>query len=175
MKSIRFRFLAAALAVMMSAAIAKSQTADSAPPPPPPPAAPGPMHGPDMFGMGHPLLHFYAKELGITEDQKVAMKAILQKEHAAMHPLMQQMHQLDEQLKTYVEGTYDAAKVQSLVSAQSQTLVQMKVEEARIHNELYQMLTPDQQAKLKELEAQREARMQQRMQNAPPSDSQQEQ
>ena len=29
------------------------------------------------------------------------------------------------------------------------------------------MLTPEQQAKLKELEANREARMQQRMQNAP--------
>ncbi len=173
MKSIRFRFLAAALAVMMGAAIAKSQTADSAPPPPPA-AAPGPMHGPDMFGMGHPVLRFYAKELGITDDQKVAMKAVLQKEHAAMHPLMQQMHQLDEQLKTYVEGTYDATKVQALVSAQAQTLVDMKVQEARVHNELYQMLTPDQQAKLKELEAQHEARMQQRMQNAPANDSQEQ-
>lgn len=173
MKSIRFRFLAAALAVMLGAAIARSQTADSTPPPPA--TAPEPMHGPGMFGMGHPMLRFYAKELGITDDQKAAMKAVLQKEHATMHPLMQQMHQLDEQLKPYEQGTYDAAKVQALVSAQSQTLVQMKIEEARIHNELYQMLTPDQQAKLKELEAQHEARMQQRMQNAPASDSQEEQ
>lgn len=166
MKTIRLRFLVAALAVMLGAAIAKSQTTDSAPPP-------HPMHGPGMFGMDHHLLDFYAKMLDITDAQKTQMKATLQKEHSTIKPLMQQMHQLDEQLKTYVEGTFDETKVQSLVSAQSQTLVQLKVQEARIHNELYQMLTPDQQAKLKEFEANREQRMQQHMQSAPPSDSQQ--
>ena len=91
------------------------------------------------------------------------MKAVLQKEKPTMTPLMQQMHQLESQLKQYEEGTYDAAKVQTLVSQQSQSLVQMKVNEARIHNELFQLLTPDQQTKMKEFEANREARMQQRM------------
>jgi Spy/CpxP family protein refolding chaperone len=43
------------------------------------------------------------------------------------------------------------------------------VEQTRIHNELYQMLTPDQQSKLKEFEANRASRMQQRMENAPPA------
>jgi protein CpxP len=167
MKSILNRFLVAALAVTLGGAIAKSQTADAAPPPP--------MHG----GMGHEMgmeghvLGFYAKELGITDDQKTQMKATLQKEHATLKPLMTQMHQMDKQLKQYEEGTYDAAKVQALVTQQSQTLVQLKVEETRIHNELYQMLTSDQQAKLKEIEANREARMQQHMQNgtsAPPEE-----
>ena len=79
-----------------------------------------------------------------------------------MKPLMQQMHQLDEQLQPYVEGTYDDAKVQALVTQQAQTLVQFKVEETRIHNELYQLLTPDQQAKLKEIRGRSQARMQQR-------------
>jgi Spy/CpxP family protein refolding chaperone len=45
--------------------------------------------------------------------------------------------------------------------------VQLKVEETRIHNELFQLLTPDQQSKLKEFEANRAARMQQHTQNAP--------
>jgi Spy/CpxP family protein refolding chaperone len=168
MKSIRFRFLAAALAVTLGAAIAKSQTADSTPPPPP-------MHGPGMMGIDHHMIEFYSKMLEITDAQKTQMKATLQKEHATMHPLMQQMHQLDTQLKQYVEGTYDPVKVQALVSQQAQTLVQLKVEETRIHNELYQQLTPDQQAKLKEFEANRQARMQQRMQqpNGAPSDEQQ--
>jgi Spy/CpxP family protein refolding chaperone len=157
MKLIRFRLLVAATAVLLGSVIARSQTADAAPPPPP-------MHGPG-FGMGGHMLGFYVKELGITDDQKEQMKAVLQKEHATIKPLMQQMHQMDEQLKQYEEGTYNAAKVQALVSQQSQTLVQLRVEESRIHNELYQMLTPDQQSKLKEIEANREARMQQRMQN----------
>lgn len=159
MKSIRYRFLVAAIAVMLGSAIAKSQTAETAPPPPP-------MHGAGMGMEGH-MLGFYVKALGITDDQKTQMKAVLQKEHATMKPLMTQVHQLDSQLKQYEEGTYDAAKVQALVAAQAQTLVQLKVNESRIHNELYSMLTSDQQAKLKEIEANREARMQQHMNAAP--------
>ena len=58
---------------------------------------------------------------------------------------------------------------QALVTQQAQTLVQLKVQETRIHNELFQLLTTDQQAKMKEFEANREARIQQRMQNAPPA------
>jgi Spy/CpxP family protein refolding chaperone len=158
MKSIRFRFLAATLAVMLAAAIGQSQTADTAAPPP--------------FGMMGHMLGFYAKELDVTDAQRTQMKSVLQKEHATMHPLMEQMRQLDSQLKQYEEGTYDAVKVQALVAQQSQTLVQLKVEESRIHNELYQLLTPDQQAKLKEIEANREARMQQHTQAPPASDSQ---
>jgi periplasmic protein CpxP/Spy len=167
MKSIRFRFFVAALAVMLGAAIANSQTADSTPPA-------RPMHGPGMFGMDHHMIQFYIRALGITDEQQTQMKTALHQERATMKPLMQQMHQLDQQLKPYVQGSYDATKVQALVSAQAQTLVQLKVEEARVHNELYQMLTPDQQAKLKEIQAERDARMQQRMQqqSAPTSDSQ---
>jgi Spy/CpxP family protein refolding chaperone len=155
MKSIRFRFLVAALAVMLGAAIAKSQTADSTPPPP--------MHGHE-FGMEGHMFGFYAKYLEVTDAQKAQMKAVMQKEHATMKPLHQQARQLDQQLKQYVEGTYDDAKVQALVAQQAQTLVQLKVQETRIHNELYQLLTPDQQAKLKEFEANREAHMQKHMQ-----------
>lgn len=125
--------------------------------------------------MDHHMIQFYIKALGITDDQQTQMKAALQKERTTMKPLMQQMHQLDEHLQPYVEGTYDATKVQALVTQQEQTLVQLKVEEARIHNDLYQLLTPDQQSKLKEIQAERQVRMQQRMeqQNAPSPESQQ--
>ncbi len=82
------------------------------------------------------------------------MKAVLQKEHAAMKPQMQQLHQMQQQLKQYEEGTYDEAKVQALVAQQAQTLVQLKVQETRIHNELFQLLTADQQAKMKAVRGQ---------------------
>jgi Spy/CpxP family protein refolding chaperone len=156
MKSIRFRLLVAALAVTLGSALAHSQSTDTTPPPP--------RHG-HGFGMAGHEIGFYVKVLGITDDQKTQMKAVLQKEHPTMKPLMQQMHQLNSQLKQYEEGTFDAAKVQTLVAAQSQTLVQIKVNEARIHSELYQLLTSDQQAKLKELQAARQAKMHQHAQN----------
>jgi Spy/CpxP family protein refolding chaperone len=160
MTSLRFRFLVAALAVTLGAAIGKAQTAESAAPAPPPP-----MHGPG-FGVDHHIVGFYAKVLGITDEQQTQMKSVLQKERGTIQPLREQERQLDQQLHQFAEGTYDAAKVGALVAQQSQTLVQLKVEETRIHNELYQLLTPEQQAKLKEFEAGRKARMQQRFQNA---------
>jgi Spy/CpxP family protein refolding chaperone len=167
MKSLRLRFLVAALAVLLGGAIAKSQTTDTAPANPP-----AHKHG---FGPEGHLLGFYVKYLGISDAQKAQMKTVLQKERATMHPLMQQEHQLDQQLKQYEEGTYDEAKVQALVSQQAQTLVQLKVEQSRIHSELYQLLTPDQQAKLQQFEANHAARMQQHMQSQPASDTQNEQ
>ena len=159
MKSIRLRFLVAALAVLLGNAIAKSQTADA----PPPPS----MHGHEFGIEGH-MMGFFAKYLDVTDDQKAQMKAVMQKERPTMKPLMQQLHQMDAQLKQYEEGTYDAAKVQAVVAQQAQTFVQLKVEEARIHSELFQLLTPDQQSKMKEFEANREARMQKHMQDATP-------
>jgi Spy/CpxP family protein refolding chaperone len=161
MKSIRFRLIIAALAVTLGAALAKSQTADPAT------SAPTPQRHGHEFGMDHHMMEFYAKYLNVTDAQKADMKAVLHKEHATLKPLMQQMHLLEQQLKQYEEGTYDDAKVQTLVAQQAQTLVQLKVQETRIHNELFQMLTPDQQAKLKEFEANQEARRQQHMNSMP--------
>lgn len=158
MKSIRFRFLVAALAVLLGSALANSQTAD----------APPPMRGHE-FAMGGRMMGFFARYLDLTDAQKTSMKAVLEKERPILKPLMEQLHQMDAQLKQYEEGTYDEAKVQPLVAQQAQTMVQLKVQETRIHNELFQLLTPDQQTKMKEFEANREARMQQHMQEAPPT------
>jgi len=45
--------------------------------------------------------------------------------------------------------------------------VELAVQRTRIHNELFQLLTTDQQNKMKEIEANRETRMQKHMQDAP--------
>ena len=160
MKSIRYRLLIAAMAVMLGSVIAQSQTATDTPPPA--------MHGHES-GMHEHMMGFFSKALNLTDDQKTQMKAIMQKEHPAMKPLMQQQHQIDQQLRQYVEGPFDAAKVQALATQKSQIQAQLTVAETRVHNQMYQLLTPDQQTKLKELEANHEARMQKHMQEAPPA------
>lgn len=158
MKSFRFRLLTAALAVLMGSVIARSQTADASPP----------MHDHE-FGMHGHRMGFFAKQLNLTDEQKTQMKAVMQKEHPAMKPLFQQQHQIDQQLRQYVEGTFDQAKVQALAAQKAQIQAQMTVAETRIHNELYQLLTSDQQSQLKQMQANREARMQKRMQREPAS------
>jgi len=164
MKSIRFRLLIAALAVLMGSAIARSQTADAAPTPP--------MHG-HHFGMDDHMMGFFmgffAKQLNLTDEQKTQMKAVMQKEHPAMKPLMQQQHQIERELRQYVEGTYDEPKVRALATQKAQVDVELTVAQTRVHNELYQLLTTDQQAQLKEMEAKHEARMQEHMKQAPPA------
>jgi len=156
MKSTHLRFLIAALAILLGTALANAQTSADAPP----------MRGPE-FGMG-PHMGFLARELNLTDDQEAQMKAIMEKEHPTIKPLIQQERQIERQLRQYVEGTYDAAKVRALATQKAQLEVELTVQQTRIHNEMFQLLTSDQQAKAKELEATREARMQQHMQDEPP-------
>jgi protein CpxP len=164
MKSIHFRLLIAALAVLMGSAIAKSQTADATPPPPA-------MHGHE-FGMGHMgmdghMMGFFARKLNLTDDQKTQMHSIMEKEHPAMKALHEQERQVELQLRQYVEGTYDEAKVQAIAAQKAQIEVQLTVAETRVHNEMYQILTADQKAQLKQMQADHEARMQQHMNHEP--------
>jgi Spy/CpxP family protein refolding chaperone len=152
MKNIRFRLLIAATAVLLATSLANSQTASDAQPA-------VAVHGPE-FGMGH-MIQFFTKYLDLTDAQQTQAKSILEKEKPVLKPLMEQMRQFDQQLHPYAEGTYDEAKVRTLAAQQAQVETELTVQKTRIHNELFQILTPDQQAKLKEFEANREARMQQ--------------
>jgi Spy/CpxP family protein refolding chaperone len=161
MRSIRFRLLVAATAVLLGTAIAKSQTADA--------PAPPPMHG-HGFAMGEHMLGFYADMLNLSDAQRAQMKTVLQKEHPAIKPLMQQSRQIEKQLHQYAEGTYDEAKVRALAAQKAQVETELTVQRTRIHNEMFQLLTSDQQAKMKEVEANHEARMaraHKHMQDAP--------
>jgi len=168
MKSFRFRLLVAAMAVLLGSSIANSQTtADTTP------AAPSHEHSYAMHRMHGHEMEFFGKALNLTDDQKTQMKAIMQKERPTMKPLMQQQHQIDQQLRQYVEGTYDDAKVRALAAQKSQVETELTVAHTRIHNQMYQLLTPDQQSKLKEMEANHEARMQKHMQEAAPAPSEQ--
>src|SRR5579859_2242374 len=162
MKSFRNRLLIAALTVAMGSVMARSQTTDAAAPPPPP------AHG-HAYGMHEHMMGFFAQKLNLTDEQKTQMKAIMQKEHPAMKPLFQQQHQIDQQLRQYVEGPFDEAKVQALAAQKAQIQAQLTVAETRIHNQLYALLTPDQQSQMKEMEAKHEARMQERMNRQAPA------
>jgi periplasmic protein CpxP/Spy len=159
MKLIRSRLLIAALAVLFASVMARSQTAD---------APPTPMHGHEFGGhMGH-MMEFFADYLNLSDAQQAQMKSILEKEHATLKPLMQQIHQARQQLRQYEQGAFDEAKVRALAAQQTQTMVELAVQHTRIHSELFQLLTPDQQAKMKEFEANRDARWQKHMHSEAP-------
>ena len=166
MRLIRSRLLIAALAVLFASVIARSQTADT-------PAPPMHHHEYAMGGhMGH-MMEFFADYLDLSDAQQAQMKAVLQKEHGTIKPLMQQMHQTEAQLRQYELGAYDEAKVRTLAAQQAQTQIELTVQKARIHSELFQLLTPEQQTKMKEFVAKREARWQKHMESKAPAASEQ--
>jgi Spy/CpxP family protein refolding chaperone len=152
MKSIRFRLLIAAMAILLGTVVAQSQTAAEAPAPPP-------MHGHGHWGHGGDMMGFFADYLS----------TIMQKEHASMKPLMQQMRQTHEALRQYEQGTFDEAKVRTIAAQQAQLEVEFTVAKTRIHNEMFQLLTPEQQTKMKEMQARHEARMAKHTHQTPPA------
>lgn len=164
MKS-NFRLLTAVMIVLLGSAFAQPQDADAA-------AAP-PMHS-HSWGRGDHMMGFFADYLNLTDAQQAEMKTIMQKEHAAMKPLMQQMRQTQMSLKQYEQGAFDEAKVRTIAAQKASAEVEMTVSRTRIHNELFQVLTPEQQTKMKEMQARHEARMAKHMHQAAPATTDQQ-
>lgn len=158
MKSTRTRVLVIGAAVVLAVAAALAQG----------------MHGRGGPGGFEHLLGFYSDYLDLTTAQQDQIKAIMQKEKPTLAPLMQQMKQFHTQMNQLEQsGTFDEAKVRALATQQSQTMIELAVQHARIKSEMVQVLTADQKAKLAQFEAKRAQRMQRHMKDMPeppPSD-----
>jgi periplasmic protein CpxP/Spy len=150
MKSTRNRILIIGAAVMLAVAAAIAQ-------------------GPHGFGGPGGEFHRMLKQLDLTSDQHSQVKAIFEKEKPTLQPLMQQIRQNQSAMKALeASGPFDEAKVTALATQNSQTMIQLQVEHERIKSEIIQILTPDQKAKLAQIEANHEARM---SKHAPPPSS----
>jgi len=146
-KSTRIRILSIGAAVLLAATAAIAQG----------------RHG---YGGPGGDFHRLLRQLDLTADQHSQVKAIFEKEMPTLQPLMQQMRQNHSAMKALeASGPFDEAKTRALATQNSQTMIELQVEHARIKSEILQILTPDQKAKLAQIEANRAARM---SQHAPP-------
>ena len=136
----------------------------------------GPMHRHAMRGefMGGREMGFPMRGLNLTGDQHAQMKQIFQNEKPNIKPLMQQELQAHQQMMQLVTsgGSFDAAKATSIASQEAQIHIQLQVEHAKIASQMYQVLSADQKAKVADMMAAHQQRMQQRMQKAPPAENQ---
>ena len=144
MKSTHIRVLTIGAAVLLVAAAAIAQ---------------------GRHGYGGPGgFHHMLKQLDLTSAQQDQVKAIFAKEKPTLQPLMQQMRQNHSAMSALeASGPFDEAKTTALATQNSQTMIQLQVEHARIKAEIMQILTADQKAKLAQMEANREARMSKHM------------
>jgi len=129
------------------------------------------MHGHGMFGGS--MLGFHARALNLTEDQRSQMKSVMAKEKPALKPLFAQLATTRQQVRQLeMSDTFDEAKVREVATQQAQAMTELTVQQARIHSELYQLLTPDQKAKLTQMMQQRQQRIQEHLQQQSPAQSQ---
>jgi len=148
MKSTHIRILTIGVAVLLVAAAAIAEG----------------RHG---YG-GHGGFRHMLKQLDLTSAQQDQVKAIWAKEKPTLQPLMQQMRQNHSAMSALeASGSFDEAKTRALATQNSQTMIQLQVEHARIKSEIVQILTADQKAKLAQMEANREARFSKHTQPPP--------
>jgi Spy/CpxP family protein refolding chaperone len=116
------------------------------------------------FGGGH-MMRFMADYLDLTDAQRAQAKEIMAKEKSTVGPMMKQLGQSHQQLRQLEESaTFDEGKVRALASQNTQLMTDLIVEKARVKNQLFQILTPEQKAKMVKFEDRHAARFKNHMQ-----------
>jgi len=157
----------AVLVLALCGAVAFSQSDETAPPSAPPHHM---HHRGEMFG--GPMFPFFARQLDLTADQQAQMKQIFKNAKPTLHPLMEQeMQSRHAMMQLITSGSFDAAKAQAIAAQESQIHAQIEVQHAQLASQAYQLLTPEQKAKLAEIMAKHQQRMQERMQPHAPADA----
>jgi len=121
-------------------------------------------------GFEHHMLGMMTDYLDLTDAQQAQVKQIFAAEKPTIMPLVQQLHQGRQQLHQLEQSsTFDEAKVRAVASQQAQTLTELTVEKAKVANQIFNILTPDQKAKAQKFLQRREERFQKHFQNAEPN------
>ena len=135
-------------ATSISLATAADDTATTTTPPPPGP------HGWHHHGAGHLL-----SKLNLTDDQKEQIKTIMTNAGPQMKSIHQQMRANSLKLRQAQPTDSNYSSVVTEVSQANGTLhSQMIAQKEEVRASVFKVLTPAQQAQLKTLEAQMQAR-----------------
>jgi Spy/CpxP family protein refolding chaperone len=158
--------IALAFVALVSAALVFAQTQS-------PPASPmgrgmrgmcamgqGPMRGMGgrgpmgrMMGPGGPMgLGIPLRQLGLTDAQREQIRKILESHRAEMQGLMKEAQPVQQALRTAIENN-DANAIQAASTGLASELTKGALLRAKVHAEVFNVLTDEQKAKAKELGA----------------------
>jgi protein CpxP len=122
------------------------------------------------FGRGGPggpggLMPMGFARLDLTDAQKERVKGIMDSHRDEMRALGDKAMKAHQALEAAASAApFDEATVRTKAADVASVDADLAVMRARVFNEVYQLLTPDQQAKLKEFQAERAKREQNRPQ-----------
>lgn len=122
--------------------------------------------GPGMGPGGPGLLGPELRRLGLSEDQRSRVRQIMESHRDEQRALADRARKAHEALREVTESpTFDESAVRARAADVAIVEADMAVARARLYNEVYQILTPEQQTTLKTLQAgrgQRQDRLQER-------------
>ncbi|HEY1306100.1 MAG TPA: periplasmic heavy metal sensor [Vicinamibacterales bacterium] len=123
------------------------------------PGGPGGRGMRGLFG-GLPL-----RELQLTDAQQQQVKDIRSRHQADIRDAMSRLEAARQAQQKAVEAVpADEARITALTQDMVQAQVDVAIQASRVNSEIWSVLTPDQQSKLKDLRAQRQAQAEQRRQ-----------
>jgi periplasmic protein CpxP/Spy len=133
----------------------------------------GPGRGAGPFGPGGPGgrgfgAGFALGQLDLSDAQKQQVRTIVQRHREQSQATMQRMQQaMQAQRAAISQVPVNEAAVRQAAAGLAAVEADMAVEQARLHADVFNVLTVEQQEKAKQLEAQAQSRAQERRQRAP--------
>lgn len=119
--------------------------------------------GPPQAGNHGSHFKKMAKELQLTQQQKQQLKEIFAKNRPQAEPLMKQMRAERRALRALIQAdTIDEPAIRAQSAKVAAVEADLAVQHARVAKEIRAILTPEQIAKEKELQAQRDKKMDER-------------
>jgi Spy/CpxP family protein refolding chaperone len=107
------------------------------------------------------------RQLDLTEQQRAQVRAIFEETHPAMRPLMQQAMQERRMLRRLVNmSPVNEPAIRAQAAKVAQVRTEIEVKRAYTYARVRKLLTPEQTARLRELEAQFDRRMERMMKRA---------
>lgn len=116
-------------------------------------------HRGDHKGFGGMRAGGFFKQLNLTDDQKAKMKQIRENFAAANKPLFDQLRAKRQELRRASQGgTFNEALATQKLTEIAPLEAKMMGEQAKLHQEMLSVLTPEQKAQLDQAKAQFKAR-----------------
>ena len=129
--------------------------------------------GAGAFGPGGPggrgfAAGFALGQLDLSNAQKQQVRDIMQRHRQQSQPVMDRLQQAMQAQRAAINAVpVNEAAVRQAAAALAAVEADMAVDQARMHADIFSILTVEQQEKAKQLEAQGQARAQERRQRAP--------
>jgi Spy/CpxP family protein refolding chaperone len=103
-------------------------------------------------------------QLDLTEAQREQAREVMQRHRSEMQDVGTRLREAHQAQRAAIEATpVNEGLIRSTAQALANAQTDMALLQARIHSEVWSLLTPEQQEKAKQLKSERETRMKQRL------------